>query len=454
MRAPAFVASLLLVAPALAPIFEASPGGEHASAYDAILPLRERATLRDRIVAERLESVVPPLLRELGIDAWVLVAREYNEDPVLETMLPSSWFAARRRTILVFLDRGEEGVERLAVSRYPITTPTSELFSAAWNPEEEPDQWKRLAALLAERDPARIALNGSERFAHADGLTHFEHEALLANLSPELRRRIVFDDRLGVGWLETRTPMEIALYPSLCAIAHAIIAEGFSPSAVRPGETTTEDLEWWFRQRIVALDLDTWFHPHVSFQRPGGERTRSFAVEQGSGKIERGDLLHVDFGITYLGLNTDTQQHAYVLREGEEAAPAGLRAGLRTANRLQDLLTASFETGRSGNEILQRARELAAAEGIDASIYTHPLGNHGHAAGPTIGLWDRQDGVPGSGDYALRPRTVFSIELNAKAVVPEWNAAETLFMLEEDALFDGTSVRYLDGRQTELILIP
>lgn len=460
MRAPAFVASLLLgpavfASAASDPVPGARPGGEQPSAYEAILPLRERATLRDRIVAERLETVVPPLLRELGIDAWVLVAREYNEDPVLETMLPSSWFAARRRTILVFLDQGEEGVERLAVSRYPITASTgSELFAAAWNPEDEPDQWKRLAALLAERDPARIALDGSERFAHADGLTHFEHEALVANLSPELRRRIVFDDRLGVGWLETRTPMEVALYPSLCAIAHAIIAEGFSPGAVRPGETTTEDLEWWFRERIVALDLDTWFHPHVSFQRPGGQRTRSFAVEQGSGRIERGDLLHVDFGITYLGLNTDTQQHAYVLREGERAAPPGLRAGLRTANLLQDLLTTSFETGRSGNEILQRARERAAAEGIDASIYTHPLGNHGHGAGPTIGLWDRQEGVPGSGDYALRPSTVFSIELNAKVAVPEWSEAETLFMLEEDAIFDGTSVRYLDGRQTELILIP
>lgn len=442
----------LAVLALLLPVSAAARAGEHErpAPEDLLLPLRERATLHDRIVRERLDSVVPPLLRELGIDCWVLVAREYNEDPVLATMLPSSWFAARRRTMLVFFDRGEPGVERFAVSRYSV----GDFFEGLWNPEEEPDQWKRLASLLSEREPERIALDGSERYGHADGLTHFEHQALVAALPEALRQRIVFDDRLAVGWLETRTPTELDLYPTLCTVAHRIIAEGFSRQAVTPGETTTDDLEWWYRQRLASLDLDTWFHPHVSFQRSGADaRARSFAVEQGEGVIQPGDLLHVDFGITYVGLNTDTQQHAYVLREGEEDAPVGLRRGLATANRLQDLLTGSFATGRTGNEILLLARERAAAEGIDASIYTHPLGNHGHGAGPTIGLWDRQDGVPGPGDYPLRPSTVFSIELNAKVAVAEWGGAETLFMLEEDAWFDGERVRWLDGRQTELLLI-
>lgn len=429
----------------------ASTAAANEEVYRELLPLRERAGLHDELIAERLDLVIPPLMREVGIDAWVLIAREYNEDPVLETMLPANWFAARRRTVLVFFDHGEEGVERLAVSRYPV----GDFFPASWDPEEEPDQWKRLAELLDERAPAQIALNGSARYGHADGLTHFEHEAFVAALPAHLRERVVFDDRLGVGWLETRTPREMELYPTLCRVAHAIIAEGFSPLAVTPGKTTTQDLEWWYRERIAGLKLGNWFHPHVSLQREaGGERTRSFAEEQGSGVIERGDLLHVDLGITYLGLNTDTQQHAYVLREGEEGAPAGLRAGLVTANALQDCLTSSFVTGRTGNEILRAAHAKAQEAGIDASIYSHPLGNHGHGAGPAIGMWDKQDGVPGSGDYALRPQAVFSIELNAKAAVPEWNDAELLFMLEEDAFFDGSQVRYIDGRQTELILIP
>ena len=353
---------------------------------------------------------------------------------------------------MVFVDKGEaKGVERFAVSRYPV----GDFFPAQWNPEEEPDQWKRLAELLVEHDPKQIALNGSKRYGHADGLTHFEYEGLIAALPEALRERVVFEDRLGVGWLETRTPREMELYPVLCGVAHAIIAEGFSRVAVTPGETTTKDLEWWYRERMADLNLGSWFHPHVSLQRnEASSRSRSFAVEQGSGVIERGDLLHVDLGITYLGLNTDTQQHAYVLREGEEEAPIGLRSGLATGNKLQDCLTTSFVTGRSGNEILRLTKEKAAAASIDNSIYTHPLGNHGHGAGPTIGMWDKQEGVPGTGDYALRPNSAFSIELNAQVIVPEWGDAEVLIMLEEDAYFDGDKVSYIDGRQTELILIP
>ena len=449
------VARLLLLLPAFAACASVEeelvhPGYESPTVYDEILPLRERAALHDELVAKRLDRVIPPLMREVGIDTWVLIAREYNEDPVLETMLPANRFAARRRTILVFHDNGQS-VERFAVSRYPV----GDFFAAMWDPETEPDQWKRLAELLDERGPRKIALNGSTRYGHADGLTHFEHEAFVQALSPALRERVVFDDRLGVGWLETRIEEEIEHYRTMCAIAHAIIAEGFSRVAVTPGETTTKDVEWWYRERIAGLKLGLWFHPHVSLQRSEAEeRSRSFAVSQGDGVIERGDLLHVDLGITYLGLNTDTQQHAYVLRKEEVDAPAGLREGLATGNRLQDCLTTSFVTGRTGNEILAAAKKKALDAGIDNSIYTHPLGNHGHGAGPTIGMWDKQNGVPGSGDYALRPNSAFSIELNARVRIPEWGDKETLVMLEEDAFFDGAGVDYLDGRQLRLLLIP
>ncbi|NNF58413.1 MAG: Xaa-Pro aminopeptidase, partial [Rhodothermaceae bacterium] len=149
-----------------------------------------------------------------------------------------------------------------------------------------------------------------------------------------------------------------------------------------------------------------------------------------------------------------TQQQAYVLRPGETAAPAGLVAGLAAANRVQDLLTAQFETGRSGNAILRAALDAARAEGLAATIYTHPIGFHGHGAGPTIGLWDQQGGVPGRGDYPLFPNTAHSIELNAAVAVPEWGDKTIRFMLEEDAFFDGETVTYIDPRQEALLLIP
>jgi Xaa-Pro aminopeptidase len=386
------------------------------------------------------------------VDLWLVIAREYNEDPVIETMLPSTWLAARRRTILVFFDRGEaQGVERLAVARYDV----GKAIQGVWNPEEVPDQWERLRQVIEERDPKVIAVNRSKTFGLADGLTASELESLLETLPAKYDERIVSGERLAIGWLETRTPEEMQVYPTVVQIARAILSEGLSERVIVPGATTTTDVEWWYRDRIAELTLGTWFHPSVSVQRADAPDTReSFASRPEEVTIVPGDLLHVDFGISYLRLNTDTQMHAYVLRPGEKEAPPGLREALSTGNRLQDILTSQFATGRTGNDMLKAALEVAKKEGIRPSIYTHPIGFHGHAAGPTIGLWDHQEGVPGAGDYPLFPDTAHSIELNATVSVPEWNGKDVRIMLEEDAFFDGAKTRYIDPRMEELLLIP
>lgn len=413
-----------------------------------ILSMEERAEVVNEWLRERLDTVVPALMNREAIDMWILVAREYNEDPVVRTMLPATWLNARRRTVLIF-SRNEESVERLAVARYDI----GDIFKSAWNKEDQPDQWQRIAEIIQERDPESIAVNRSRDFALADGMTETEFKALSTALPEVHQKRIVSGEKLAVGWLETRILAEIEVYPTIVRLAHEIIAEGFSNQAIHPGISTTADVEWWFRERIRELKLTTWFHPSVSIQRrKEDQHSGSFSSRENSRVIRRGDLLHVDFGITYLRLNTDTQQHAYVLKPGEADAPEGLRAALTVGNRLQDILLSNFVTGRSGNEILLRSLSQAKEEGIIASIYTHPIGFHGHGAGPTIGLWDQQEGVPGSGDYPLQPNTAYSIELNVTVQVREWER-EVRIMLEEDALFDGEKVWYIDGRQTELILI-
>ncbi len=426
-----------------------------ASGDPFVLPMEDRARVRDEWLALRLDRVVPALMRREGIDMWLVVSREYNEDPVFKTMAPATWLAARRRTILLFHDPGDGPVERLAVSRYGV----GEFFASAWNPEEQPDQWARLVELVSERDPAKIGLDSSETFALADGLSASEQSAFLERLPADLRSRVVSAERLAIGWLETRIEEELEAYPAIVRIAHEILEQGLSLQAVQPGVTTTDDLEWWFRERIRELRLSTWFHPSVSIQRApkaevnGELDTLSFANRSATEVIRPGDLIHVDFGITYLGLNTDTQQHAYVLRLGETAPPPGLVAALATGNRVQDALTGAFAKGRTGNEILALALEECRANGLEATIYTHPLGFHGHGAGPTIGLWDQQGGVPGRGDYPLHAGTTHSIELAARVHLPEWGT-DIDIMLEEDALFDGRTVTYLDGRQTRLITIP
>ena len=239
-------------------------------------------------------------------------------------------------------------------------------------------------------------------------------------------------------------------------IAHEIIADGLSEKVIQPGVTTTNDVSWGYRDRIRELGLTTWFHPSVSVQRaeqPETDMKASIAARHDDDLILPGDLIHVDFGINYLRLNTDTQQHAYVLRPGESDAPDELKDALARGNRLQDILTGQFSTGRSGNEILASALAQARDEGITASIYTHPIGCHGHAAGPSIGLWDQQGGVPGRGDYPLYPSTAHSIELYAESEIDAWGKAVRI-KLEEDAFFDGDRTWYIDGRQTEFHLIP
>ncbi len=416
-----------------------------------ILSMRERAAVRDAWLTERLDTVIPQVMRREGADMWVLIAREYNEDPVVTTMLPATWLRARRRTVLVFFDTGEGPVERLAVSRYPV----GGAFPAAWTPEEQPDQWARLAEIVAKRDPKRIIVNVSEQFGLADGTSHQQYEEFIAALPRKYRSRVEGSEDLAIGWLETRIPAEIEVYPSIVRIAHSILAEALSEKVITPDATTTDDVSWWLRERVRDLNLITWFHPSVSVARQANDDASvSMAALKEDKVIRRGDLLHVDFGITYLGLNTDTQHHAYVLKEGETDAPQGLKDGLAAANKVQDFLTESYEAGASSNEILAAARAKSIAAGLRPSIYSHPLGFHGHGAGSPIGWWDNQGPDHPKGYRALQPNTTWSIELNATHSVPEWGGEDVMFKLEEDAFFDGETVTYLDGRQTELYLIP
>jgi Xaa-Pro aminopeptidase len=269
----------------------------------------------------------------------------------------------------------------------------------------------------------------------------------MAALPPPLRARVVRTDELAVGWLETRTDAEMKIYPQIVRLAHAIIAEGLSDAVIKPGQTTADDVVWWFRDKVSSLGLQAWFQPSLGILRQGKE-----GMLEGDEIIQMGDLLWTDFGITYLGLNTDTQHLAYVLKDGEREAPKGLRHGLKAANAVQDLLTGAFRTGRTGNQILAEARAKALALGLKPSIYSHPIGFHGHGAGSSIGFWDNQKADP-RGEHPLRPNTAWSIELSAKSVVPEWNNQTVEFRSEEDAFFDGRSVTYLDGRQSEFHLI-
>ncbi|NNC34809.1 MAG: M24 family metallopeptidase [Croceitalea sp.] len=420
-----------------------------------ILPEIERARVIDEILDDRFHNLLPQLMDETSIDMWVVISREYNEDPVLRTMLPAKWLNARRRTILVFYrNKGKNSIEKLAVARYDV----GKNISSAWDKEKEPDQWSRLMQLIEERNPQKIGLNYSKDHNIADGLDKTDYDEFMDNLPNNFKSRVTTAEQLAVRWIETRTEREMVIYDQLVDITHDIIAEAFSEKVITAGVTTTSEVEWWMRQKVTDLGLETWFHPTVDVQRTSEELVShlySFSGRPEDTVIMPGDLLHCDFGISYLRLNTDCQELAYVLKPEETEAPSFLVNGLKDGNRVQDYLTQNMIEGRTGNQILAKSLADAKAAGLRPAIYTHPLGLYGHSAGTTIGMWDSQGGVmkDDGENYPLNPNTVYAIELNTTITIPEWKR-DIRIMLEEAGFFGKNGFRYVNGRQTELLLIP
>lgn len=415
--------------------------------------MREQSRVIDEILADRFNNLLPMLMERNGIDMWIVVSREYNEDPVIRTMLPSTWISARRRTILVFYNNpAKKQFGKLAIARYNV----GDNIKAEWDMQKFPNQWDALMNIITTHNPTKIGINTSTHHNQADGLDVTDYNEMMQKLPATFKSKVVSAENLAVNWLETRTEREMQIYPQLVYETRKIIEEGFSEKVITPGITTTDDVVWWFREKIRSMGYSTWFHPSVSIQRndpQNFEHLRSFSNRPKDDVIQPGDLLHVDIGITYLRLNTDVQEHAYVLRPGETEVPKTIRDAFVKANRLQNILTSQFKLGKTGNQILADALAQAKKENIEAVIYTHPLGFHGHAAGPTIGLWDQQGGVPGAGDFPMNYRTAYSIELNAATDIPEWKKSIRI-MLEQDGYFDENGFRYIGGRQKEIYLVP
>jgi Xaa-Pro aminopeptidase len=465
MRRAARCVSLLVTLHAT-PLF--AQAGPHLVNADARRPLgtqHDWATAQQEWLRLRLERTLPALMRRDSVDMWIVPMREYNEDPVFSSIVSPTTFAARRRTIYVFYDRGgDKGVERLALGgtsqgglyaavRSEIAATnvssgrtTAELWGSA--------QWDVLTKVIRERKPRRIALDIDTTFAFADGLTLGEYTGMLSRevLKPvdDWRPQITPAGRLAVDLIAIRQPEEEDTFNRMNRLTWDIIAEAFSSKVITPGVTRTSDVVWWMRQRMADYGLTTWFHPSVDVQRKGG----TDASMGDDPVIQKGDVLHCDFGITALRLNTDTQHMGYVLRDGETDVPTGLKTALANANKLQDIVTSEIKVGRTGNDVLASSRMRMTSGGIDGTIYSHPIGMHGHGAGPLIGLWDYQDGVPGRGDHVMQPSTWYSVELQATSKVPEWDGQAVRVGQEEDVILNGAGVvRWGYQRQTLFHLV-
>ena len=451
MSKKAFLAVVILGVIALAGLeisALAQPGGT-----PSVLSIRERAALVHKITAKRLDTLLPQMMRETGFDMWIISCNEDNLDPIFETMVPyENWNPITQ--ILVLFDQGPaKGVERLNVSR----TDTQGLFknawdAAAWDTKKTESQWDALGRVVRERDPKRIGLNEGEVQWAAGALTVVLKKRIVEAVGPKCAARFQSAEPLVTLWAETLLEEEVELMERAAALSRSIIADMFSSKVVTVGQTTSDDLRWYYWQRVADLGLKVSFSPFVSIRGRSPKDVEKWGKDD---KVIRpGDLLHCDVGLKYMRWNSDHQEMAYVLRPGETDAPETFKKLMAEANRLQDVYCGEFRTGLTGNELLgnmlRKAREL----GIPGPrIYSHSLGYFLHEPGPLIGLpWEQVNNV-GRGDVKLVPMSTFVAEMSVTGPVPEWGGADFRVPLEQDILFDGERAFFLAGRQTAFHLI-
>jgi len=425
-------------------------------------PLREQAVIQQQWLQYRLDSILPGLLRKYDAHMWIVNCREYDEDPVFFSIVSPTTFACRRRTIYVFFDRGPgQPIERLALGgtsqgglfqavRDSSVAVASAAVSGRGGELVGAGQWALLRRVVEQRNPRTIALDISETHAFSDGLSAGEYQQLRAALGEDLMARVKRAELLPLEYIARRAPDMLPHYRRMQEQVWDIVARAFSREVITPGTTRTSDVMWWTRQRLNELGLTTWFQTTVDVQRRGIDDPATLGNDP---VILRGDVLHIDFGLTAMGLNTDTQHMGYVLREGETDAPAGLKRALANSNRLQDIVMAEMRPGRSGNEVLSSSLAAMRAAGLTGTVYTHPIGDHGHGAGALIGLWDRQEGVPGRGDVPLWADMWYSIELEARTPVAEWGGQAVKSSQEEDAAVFADGTRWVLRRQTEFHVV-
>ena len=395
-----------------------------------IRSLKEQYAIKDQCLKERLEIILPQVMEDADVDMWIVASKEYHEDPTFKAMVPAEYLTARRITMFAFSKEAD------GIHRYSLSMPdksVAKFYESKWQFGKE-DQMVALKRLIEEKDPKRIALNMSKEFAVCDGFSIGLYQMFKESLGEDIMNKMVNDDLLAMKFMEIRTPTELKLMPEVMSVAHDIMERMYTTDVIKPGITTTNDLEWFMKEEVNKLGLTYWFEPTMDLQRKNGDESR-----YDSCVIQKGDLLHCDFGIYYMNMCTDTQRLGYVAKDDEDTMPQYLLDGMKVGNRFQDIVRENMIVGRTGNEVFEAAMKQAKEEGIQAMLYSHPCNMYGHGPGPTIGLFSNQNAIPLKGDVKLSNNTVYALELNVKVDDYYYFLEETVALTD-----DGVNFLYKD----------
>ena len=436
----------LMLTPTFPPTFAQ---GEANGGMPRLLPLREQQQVRERWLKTRLDTMLLPMMRRHRVDMWIVTNEEFHPDPVVEYIAPPLPYQGRR-DFFIFADRGNDRLERIALVRYPEEH--LRLFFEILNPPGK-EIGATLRRVVEEHRPKRIALNMGGARGATNGLTHDAYKFLAETLGDAHAKNFVSAAPLIVEYMDTRLPDELEHYRTAVVVTDILTQRALSNEVITPGKTTVGDVRFWLLQRVNALGLDVWFQPDLRIQRQNrdaGKTQQFLSVAEESTIIERGDVVHVDFGINYMGLSTDWQKHAYVLRTSERDAPEGLKRAMANTNRLQDSLFKHIKAGRTGGEVYDATMAEMKRENIEAMIYSHSVGNQGHALGASI---DFRRSIGGDAEPPMRAGSYTAIELNTSTPVPEWGNQKVTIMMEDDAFLGPQGMEWFRPRQTQFYLI-
>lgn len=411
------------------------------------LSLREQMSVRSGWLRTRLDTMLLPMMRKHGVSMWIVVNEEFHSDSVTESIVPPIPIVGRR-DFFIFVDTGKE-LERIAVVRYEEDQ-LRKFYKLLSPPRDKIGE--TILDIVKKHDPKTIALNYGYGRGQTDGITHDAYKFLAETLGKDYESRFMSAGNLITDYLDTRLPDELKHYRQAVLWTDEITRRAFSNEVITPGKTTVGDVRWWFLQQLNDRGLTTWFQPDIRIQRPAKANSTSqqfLSVADESAVIERGDLIHIDCGLIYMGLSTDWQKHAYILKTGEKDAPAGLKKALANTNALQDAIFAVARPGMTGTEVYDAAMLEMKNRGIEAMIYSHPIGTQGHGLGASIDF-RRALGVSAE---KFRLGSFTSIELNTSTVVPEWNNQKVTLMAEDDAVMTEKGFEFIMPRQTSLYLV-
>jgi Xaa-Pro dipeptidase len=420
-----------------------------APSAHTLLPWSEQMAVRDRWLTRRHEMLLP-MMRRHGVDMWVVVNEEFHDDPLTEYVAPARPYAGRR-DVFVFVDAGDDGLRKVAATGYWEET-VARYFESPTDPRPAAEV---LRDLFETHRPETIGLGVGGRRGMTRSLTHDSYRFLAEAMGPEAERRFVPAEALIVEYLATRIPEELEHYEGLVALTEEITRRALSSEVITPGVTTVGDVRRFMYDALWAAGVRTWFQPDLRVQRRGMERVGSrgfLAVAPEETLIRPGDLVHVDFGISYMGLDSDWQKMAYVLRPGETDAPQGLKDALANTMTLQDaLMLRASRPGRTVGEVYEATMTEMEERGIVAQVYSHPLGNHGHGLGPSIDFRGAANAEAAA--QVLVEGSYISIELNTSTPVPEWEGQEVFIMQEDPAYLTTDGWRFFRPRQEALYLV-